>query len=122
MKSRTDDEKDLLEERQPQSASASPKHICRGRIGVWDFYEDIYAELRGTNTLRQLFQYDEALESFPYLIRMIKDVTSIPGCGRLALLYGLCKIGHSAVPAAGIWCVPLCRLPPLMECSLGVQV
>ncbi|TBU55005.1 HlyB/MsbA family ABC transporter [Dichomitus squalens] len=40
---------------------------------------------------------------FPYVVRMFKDVLSIPGCKSRLVIYGATELGLALVPAASIW-------------------
>lgn len=80
------------------------KRIKRSRFGVWDFYEEKYDDVQAMDMLTSIsFEYEEVLESLPYVRRMIKDVASIPGCRRLVSMYALNRIVTSLIPAASIW-------------------
>ncbi|RPD56247.1 P-loop containing nucleoside triphosphate hydrolase protein [Lentinus tigrinus ALCF2SS1-7] len=84
--------------------STSPKtHIKRSRLGVWDFYEEIEVDRPRFALAPLLSKLKELVHCLPYLLRMFKDVLSIPGCPPLVLIYVVAQLGGALVPAIAIW-------------------
>ncbi|RPD56235.1 P-loop containing nucleoside triphosphate hydrolase protein [Lentinus tigrinus ALCF2SS1-7] len=84
--------------------SASPKtHIKRSRLGVWDFYEEIEVDRPRFALAPMLSKLKELVDCFPYLVRMFKDVFSIPGCPPLVLIFAMAHLADAFVPAVTIW-------------------
>ena len=84
----------------PEDAS-KVKHM---RIGVWDFYEErrpiLGWDIPGIATLEH---YLEVTRSLPYVWRMIKDISSIPNCWLLILVYVSVELIQSLIPAVSLW-------------------
>ncbi|KAG9310293.1 P-loop containing nucleoside triphosphate hydrolase protein [Chiua virens] len=80
------------------------KRIKHTRIGVWDLYEEKYADipvpLPGVSRLETVSQMRQ---NFPYVWRMFKDICSIPRCLLLILLYLAVEVVASLIPALSIW-------------------
>ncbi|KAI0716183.1 P-loop containing nucleoside triphosphate hydrolase protein [Cerioporus squamosus] len=85
-----------------RTASAKTR-IKRARLGVWDFYEEIEVDSPRFALAPILNKLRELVDCLPYLMRMFKDVLSIPGCAPLVLIYALAQLGDALVPAIAIW-------------------
>ena len=87
--------------------------VVHSKIGVWDFYEERPPQLARLPYFLQLESYLEIIPSFPYVIRMLKDIASIRDCQVYMLLYLILEIVAALVPAISLWCVfkffDLCR-------------
>lgn len=84
----------------PEDAS----RVKHTRIGVWDFYEErqpiLGWNIPGVATLEH---YLEVTRSLPYVWRMIKDISSIPNCWLLVLIYVFVELVQSLIPAVSLW-------------------
>ncbi len=78
-------------------------HIKRSRLGVWDFYEEIEVDRPRLALAPLLAKLRELVDCLPYLVRVFKDVLSIPGCAPLVLIYAMAQLGDALVPAIAIW-------------------
>ncbi|KAI0726052.1 P-loop containing nucleoside triphosphate hydrolase protein [Fomitopsis betulina] len=90
-----------------RTGTFDPEDTSRVRhthIGVWDIYEEIQPVL-GWNIpgVATLEHYLEATRSLPYVWRMIKDISSIPSCWLLILIYVLVELVQSFIPAISLW-------------------
>ena len=67
-----------LNEKLPNGDSgATPPRIRRAHIGVWDFYEAMDDETPRIPLAPLYAKYRDAVDCFPYILRMINDVLSI---------------------------------------------
>lgn len=44
-----------------------------------------------------------AVESFPYIVRAIKDVFAMPGCKLHMIMYTMVELSGALIPALSIW-------------------
>ncbi|KAH9920549.1 HlyB/MsbA family ABC transporter [Epithele typhae] len=78
--------------------------ISKSRYGVWDFYEEIFQHAQRPGWRASLqHKFREFSDGWPHVRRMITDVANIPGCIRLAIIYAICEIAISVLPAGSIW-------------------
>ena len=87
------------------STASVPTHIKLRRLGVWDFYEEVEPPLPWIATAPLLDKCNELLECWPYVLRMLRDVFTIPGCSTLVLVYAITELGLALTPAVTIWYV-----------------
>ena len=95
-----------------QSGSAPAKEadpyvdrvVTHSKIGVWDWYEEVDPDRRQISILSRFKKsYTDLAASAPYVVRMFRDVLSIPGCKPRLAIFGLTELGLALVPAASIW-------------------
>ncbi|KAG1725553.1 P-loop containing nucleoside triphosphate hydrolase protein [Suillus paluster] len=83
----------------PQDARV--KHT---RIGVWDLYEDRQTDsmprIPGSSRLET---YAQIVQSFPHVVRMLKDILSIKRCWLLLSVFFVVEILASLTPAVSLW-------------------
>ena len=78
--------------------------VTHSKIGVWDWYEEVDPDRSQISVISRLRKsYTDLAGSFPYVIRMFRDVLSIPGCRPHLAVFGLTELGLALVPAASIW-------------------
>ncbi|KAI0353204.1 P-loop containing nucleoside triphosphate hydrolase protein [Trametes cingulata] len=74
------------------------------RLGVWDVYEEKpepkALSIPGASIIEK---HAEVLKSLPYVLRMIKDVTSIPACKLLLPIYFALELAKASMPAVALW-------------------
>ncbi|CAK5279803.1 unnamed protein product, partial [Mycena citricolor] len=76
------------------------------KIGVWDLYEQIEprgADLVPSSVKARLQTYYEMTGSFPYVWRMLKEISSIKGCWYLLAAYLVTTLILSLIPAVELW-------------------
>ncbi|KAI1783731.1 hypothetical protein LXA43DRAFT_307131 [Ganoderma leucocontextum] len=78
-------------------------HIHHLRIGVWDFYEEVEDKLPNIPLAPLLGRYRDIVECVPYVIRMLNDVLSIPGCAFFVAVYAATQLIQALIPATSIW-------------------
>ena len=67
-------------------------------------YEEVDPDRSQISVISRLRKsYTDLAGSFPYVIRMFRDVLSIPGCRPHLAVFGLTELGLALVPAASIW-------------------
>ena len=78
--------------------------VTHKRIGVWDFYEEMEPDgSRLPSISNWTKKFSDIVESFPYLMRMAKDILSIPDIQGPLLLYLATQVGGAVIPATSIW-------------------
>ncbi|KAL1662506.1 P-loop containing nucleoside triphosphate hydrolase protein [Schizophyllum commune] len=77
--------------------------VIHSKIGVWDFYEERPPQLARLPYFLQLESYLEIIPSFPYVVRMLRDIASIRDCQVYMLLYLILEIVAALVPAISLW-------------------
>ena len=91
----------------PAKEEADPyagRVVTHSKIGVWDWYEEVDPDRSQISVISRLRKsYTDLAGSFPYVIRMFRDVLSIPGCRPHLAVFGLTELGLALVPAASIW-------------------
>ncbi|EJF56134.1 HlyB/MsbA family ABC transporter [Dichomitus squalens LYAD-421 SS1] len=97
-------EKAHLNEKIPNGGgSTTPPSIRRAHIGVWDCYEAVDDEGPAIPFASLYSKYNDAVECVPYIVRMINDVLSIPGCALLVFAYAATDLVQAFLPAISIW-------------------
>ena len=86
-----------------KSTSQPKTRITRSQLGVWDFYEELEVDRLRFALAPLVVRFKELMDCLPYIMRMFKDVLSIPGCTSLLLIYAAAHLGNALVPAATIW-------------------
>ncbi|KAL1709422.1 P-loop containing nucleoside triphosphate hydrolase protein [Schizophyllum commune] len=77
--------------------------VIHSKIGVWDFYEERPPQLARLPYFLQLESYLEIIPSFPYVVRMLRDIASIRDCQVYMLLYLILEVVAALVPAISLW-------------------
>ena len=74
------------------------KHI---RYGVWDYYEEKDPDGERASLLGLGFfkTAGTVVESFPYIVRAIKDVFAMPGCKLHMVVYTVAELTGAVIPA-----------------------
>ncbi|KAI0762242.1 hypothetical protein C8Q74DRAFT_137660 [Fomes fomentarius] len=80
-----------------------PTRIEHKHFGVWEFFEEIESVGRWLTAVPLLGNFTDLMDCWPYLLRMLRDVLSIPGCSHLALIYATTTLGLALIPAITIW-------------------
>ena len=111
----TNDKAQLNEKLSNGDSGATPPRIRRAHIGVWDFYEAMDDETPRIPLAPLYAKYKDAVDCFPYIVRMINDVLSIPGCAFLVFAYAATELIQAFIPAISIWCVD-CRTLLSADC------
>ncbi|KAJ7924347.1 P-loop containing nucleoside triphosphate hydrolase protein [Mycena leptocephala] len=75
------------------------------RIGIWDLYEEIEPKLKLVpGSLRsQLETFHEMKGSFPFVLRMFKEIGSIRACWWLLAGYLIISLILALIPAVELW-------------------
>ena len=76
------------------------KHI---QYGVWDYYEEKDPDAEQVSLLGFFKTAGTAVESFPYIVRAIKDVFAMPGCKLHMIMYTMAELSGAVIPALSIW-------------------
>ncbi|PIL30024.1 ATP-binding cassette transporter [Ganoderma sinense ZZ0214-1] len=75
------------------------------RIGVWDWYEE--KDPDGAQLISPALgwgdSYSDIAGSLRYVVRLVKDLLSIPGCKTQFAIYMAAGFGAALIPAAAIW-------------------
>lgn len=79
------------------------QNVKHSRIGAWDLYEEIQPELAHIPGSSRLEPYLEIVQNLPYVLRMLKDVSSIRACWFLLALYLTVECIASLIPAISLW-------------------
>ncbi|KAJ7743846.1 P-loop containing nucleoside triphosphate hydrolase protein [Mycena metata] len=81
---------------------AKVKHT---RMGIWDLYEEIEPKLKLVpRSMRlRLETYHEMKGSFPYVLRMFKEIGSIKACWWLLSGYLIVALVLALIPAVELW-------------------
>ena len=91
----------------PAKEEADPyadRVVTHSKIGVWDWYEEVDPDRRQISIVSRFKKsYADLAASAPYVVRMFRDVLSIPGCKPHLAIFGLTELGLALVPAASIW-------------------
>lgn len=80
------------------------------QYGIWDWYEEKNPDpdrFPIFDTLKS--SYSKIIDSTPYVVRMIKDVMSIPGCKLQLGIYGVTELALSLIPAVSLRYVSVLR-------------
>ncbi|KAI0757785.1 HlyB/MsbA family ABC transporter [Daedaleopsis nitida] len=83
--------------------SAVPTQIRHRHIGVWEHFEEIEPTRSWLAKAPLMDKVNELVDCWPYVVRMFKDVLTIPGCPRLVLVYAATELGNALIPALTIW-------------------
>ena len=88
----------------PNGSEKQPRtRIKRSQLGVWDFYEELEVDRPRFALAPLVDKLKELVDCLPYLMRVFKDVLSIPGCASLVIIYAAAQLSGALVPAATIW-------------------
>jgi hypothetical protein len=96
------------------------KKVKHTRLGVWDLYEEKEPELATIPGSSRIERFLALKQTFPYLWRMLKDISSIRSCWMLLIYYVALMFAMSVLPAVSLWCVYLACDGSLLT-SLQVQ-
>ncbi|TRM62953.1 P-loop containing nucleoside triphosphate hydrolase protein [Schizophyllum amplum] len=77
--------------------------VIHSKLGVWDFYQEKAPQMARLPSFLQLESYLEIIPSFPYVVRMLRDIASIRDCQVYMLLYLALEIVAALVPAISLW-------------------
>ncbi|RPD56236.1 HlyB/MsbA family ABC transporter [Lentinus tigrinus ALCF2SS1-7] len=104
------DRKEIISERYPGRV------VTHERAGIWDHYEERDPDGRVPLFLGIAKQYSQLRQSSPYVVRLIKDVLSIPGCKPRLCEYVVTEHLIGLVPALSLWYQS--RLVEMLEVAL----
>lgn len=79
--------------------------IRHTKLGVWDLYEQLdsnyFSSPRWLATIPEL--YDELVRSWPYLLRMVKDIYGVRSCRASLFSFIAIRLLLSLLPAVELW-------------------
>ncbi|KAJ2967046.1 hypothetical protein NUW54_g13628 [Trametes sanguinea] len=73
------------------------------RFGVWDVYEDQSSRISALPGSWTVEKYAEVVNCLPYVLRMLKDILSIPACAFLFAIFCVTQGSVALVPALALW-------------------
>lgn len=98
---------------QPEDA----RRVKHTRIGIWDIYEarkPWHSRLQiRIPSLSILETYAQMLQDMPYVVRMLKDMYSIPRCFILISAYLVVELLGALIPAFSLWYVAYLLATPV---------
>ncbi|KAJ7037377.1 P-loop containing nucleoside triphosphate hydrolase protein [Mycena alexandri] len=91
-----------------QDGTFDPEDVTKvkhTRMGIWDLYEEIEPKLKLVpRSIRlRLETYHEMKGSFPYVLRMFKEIGSIKACWWLLSGYLIVALVLALIPAVELW-------------------
>lgn len=80
------------------------KHrVKHSKIGVWDFYQEIFPDVENIPGGTFLEQLNEFKLGSRYVLRMLKDISQLRNCWTAMALYAACTGVLSLLPALALW-------------------
>lgn len=80
-------------------------NVTHTKYGVWDVYEDKPSVLTRIPIAARLEPYYDMIKALPYILRMLKDIASMPSCLVLLVLRAVLSLGIALLPALSLWYV-----------------
>lgn len=80
-----------------------PTRIEHKHFGVWEIFEETEPVGPWLTAVPLLGNITDLIDCWPYLLRMLRDVLSIPCCPHLMLVYAATTLGLALIPAITIW-------------------
>ena len=78
--------------------------IRHTKLGIWDLYEQLdpnFSSPRWFTAIPEL--YDELVRSWPYLLRMVKDIFGVRSCRASLFSFIAIRLLLSLLPAVELW-------------------
>ncbi|KAK7064847.1 ABC transporter related protein [Favolaschia claudopus] len=79
--------------------------VKRTRLGIWDLYEEVEPRLKHVPGYwrSQLETFHEMKQSFPFVLKMLREIGSIRACWWLLAGYLILTVVAALIPAVELW-------------------